>query len=159
MTIPITNDAMLLAVVGADMVKVIDDVSEWLLGQIYQSLLTNVYSYPTGSYERLEDNGGLLGAWKKETIEFVGNYISQQVGFDYTMLDYVAENHQHGNLSEDRRESIPRLVEEGAGYDFGGNATMKREFWSIVEQSLEDGSLDGIVENSFRKRGIVFQRI
>lgn len=155
----IKNDAMLLKTIGNDLVKVIDDVSKWILNQIEQSLISNVYNYPEGDYERLEQNGGLLGAWEKEATQFIGNYITSEVGFDYTRLSYVPSLHQHGNLSEDRRKIIPQLIEEGNGYDFGGNAMMQRQFWYIIEESLTDGSLDNVLENSFRKHGIVFQRI
>jgi len=157
----IKNDAMLLKTIGNDLVKVIDDVSKWILNQIEQSLISNVYNYPEGDYERLEQNGGLLGAWKKDATEFIGNYISVNVGFDPSLLAYVPSLHQHGSLSEDRRQNMPQLIEEAPsdGYDFGGSASIRRPFWDVIEKSLSDGSLDAALESAFTRHGFVWQRM
>jgi hypothetical protein len=158
MSVPITNNEMLLQVIGGDMVKVIDDVSEDILERIKEVVNLNVYElYPEGQYERLGENGGFLGAWEKEAAVLIGNYIESKIGINPSLMTLDPDKHQHGNMAgEDRRPIMAQIIEEGTGYDFGGNASIPRPFWDVVIRMLQDGSFDLFVEASFRKHGIQY---
>jgi len=158
--IPITNDSMLLEVIGADLVLVINDVTDKILDNIKEVVLLNVYEeFPYhGDYVRLWDDGGFLGAWSKSIANFVGNEINAKVGYDWMSMDYNPDEHQHGNPYVDRRENLAHDIEFGVGYDFGGNAWTRRPFWGVVERMVEDGSFDAILESSMTAHGIVFMR-
>ena len=158
--IPINSSEMLLQVLGADMVKVIDDVAKWIVMQIKISIMSNVYNYPPSEdYVRLAEDGGFLGAWEQEATTFAGNYISAKIGMNPDLMDYNPEEYQHGNSGEDRRDRLDEYIAMGSGYDFGGNASMKRDYWSPIEQMVDDGSLDETLEWAFRKNGISFLRV
>ena len=152
---------MLLEVVGDDLVKVINDVTEIVLENIKEVVELNVYSEDPyrGDYQRLRDNGGFLDAWSRDTTKLIGNVIKAEVGYDWGRMKYNPDEHQHGNSVEDRRENLAKYIEEGSDYDFGGNASEARPFWGVVERMFMDGSVDVMLENAMRARGIVFQRI
>jgi len=166
--VPITNDIQLMAAISAEMTKVVDELTDWLLNQVRMSVEANVYSYPEGEYERLRYDGGFIGAWGKEVAKFAGKCIESMVEIDplgalnleeATAMKYVPEKHQHGNsVGDDRREELAQLIESGAGYDIGGNAARSRDFWSPIEQLVNDGSLDTVLENLFSKHGIQFTK-
>lgn len=160
--LPITNDAMLLKIIGNDFVDVIDNTADWLVKRIQESIMNNVYDVPEGDYyQRLGMNGGFLGAWEQEATQFVGNYISVFVGMNPALMTYNADEHQHGNSVEDRREFMDTYIAEGTtgSYDFGGNATIKRDYWSEIIQVVESGELDSQLEKFMSMKGMVWQRI
>ena len=166
--VPITNDAQLIALFSAEMTAIVDEFSGQILEIIKESVRNTVYSETRGDYERLEDNGGFLGAWGKEVAKFAGKYVESLVGIDplgllrlqeATAMKYVPEKHQHGNSAgDDRRANMAEFIATGTGYDFGGNAAMPRDFWSIIEQKVNDGSFDAILESLFSKHGIQFTK-
>jgi len=160
--IPITNDAMLLAIVGEDFKEVIENVATWLVDRIMDSIRDNVYDVPEGNYyQRLGLNGGFLGAWEHEAVEFVGNYVSTKIGMNPALMTWGKEEHQHGNLNDDRREFMDQYIAEGTtgSYDFGGNAALKRDYWSEIISIVESGQLDSQLEKFMSMKGIVWQRI
>lgn len=170
-SIPITNDAMLLAVIGADLQDVVDDTATWLVTRIQDSIMEHVYQEPqspNSSYKRLMWDGGLIGAWGKEATEFVGKYITTTIAMlsddfpkilDATRVEYNPDNLQHGNESVDRSADIAQYIIEGSNWDIGGNATMKRDFWSEIIAVVENGELDSQLERLMSLKGIVWQRI
>lgn len=150
---------MLLQVIGEDLADVIDNVATWLVDRIMDSIRDNVYNYPESEYyERLGLNGGFLGAWEHEAVEFIGNYISVMIGMNPQLMDYNPEKHQHGNSVEDRREFMDTLIATGSEYDFGGNAALKRDYWSEIVRIVESGELDNQLERFMSAKGIVWQR-
>ena len=160
--IPITNDTQLLAAIKFDMTDVIENVADWLVKRIQESIMNNVYDVPEGDYyQRLGMNGGFLGAWEQEATQFVGNYLSVFVGMNPALMTYNADEHQHGNSVEDRREYMDTYIAEGTtgSYDFGGNAAMKRDYWTEIVRVVESGELDGILEKFMTAKGIVWRRI
>jgi hypothetical protein len=151
---------MLLKIIGNDFVDVIENVADWLVKRIQESIMNNVYDVPEGDYyQRLGMNGGFLGAWEQEATQFVGNYVSVFVGMNPALMTYNADEHQHGNSVEDRREFMDTLIASGDGYDFGGNAAMKRDYWTEIVRVVESGELDGILERFMTAKGIVWRRI
>jgi hypothetical protein len=161
MSIPIKSSEMLMQVLNQDMTKVLDAVAEDVLERIKEVVNYNVYELypPSPYYERLGENGGFLGAWKKSFAELVGGCIQSDIEYAPELLYYSPsdEGHHHGNpQGVDRRISLARYVEEGTDYDFGGNAAIPRPFWDVVERMLEDGSFDFFVEAAFRKYGIQY---
>lgn len=157
----ITNNETLIETVGNDLKDVIEDVSTWLLWQIIMTVESNVYNVGSDPifYERLEFDGGFLGAWSRETTQFVGNYISNTIGFDPTRIIYNPKKHQHGNSVKDRHTDMAYLIEHGTGYDFGGNASMRREFWFEIEKIINDGTLDSVLEAKMTQKGIVWLKV
>ena len=158
--VPITNDIQLMAIFSAEMTEIVNELTDWLLTQVQMSVEANVYSYPEGSmYERLGNDGGFLSAWEKEMAKFAASFIESSVGINPLSMVLNAERHQHGNLAgEDRRAEIAELISTGNGYDFGGNAAIPRDFWSPIEQLVNDGSLDVVLENLFTKHGIRYTK-
>ena len=157
---PITNDIALLAIVGGDLTEVVENTAEWLVNRIMDSIRDNVYDVPEGEYyQRLGLNGGFLGAWEHEAVEFVGNYITTKIGMNPALMIYNPEEHQHGNTVEDRREYLDAYIAEGSNYDFGGNAALKRDYWSEIIQVVESGELDNQLERFMTAKGIVWQII
>jgi len=75
------------------------------------------------------------------------------------LMTYNADEHQQGNSVEDRREYMDTYIAEGSNYDFGGNAAMRRDYWSEIVRVVESGELDGILERFMTARGIVWRRI
>jgi hypothetical protein len=157
----ITNDAILMQVLGNDFMRIVDDLSKWLVQQIKMSIWANVYMVGNepSMYERLGEDGGFLGAWENETAKFIGNYVSSKVGMNPDLMDYNPDMHQHGNPSEDRREYMDELIAMGDGYDFGGNAMMRRDYWSTIAEMIDSGELDSVFESIMTKHGIKFERI
>lgn len=157
--IPITNNIALLDVIGRDMEKVIADVVNAIIEIIKKSILENVYDLPKGEeYERLGEYGGFLGAWDAEEIQRVGNLISSRISMNPDLMKYDAEQHQHGNLSEDRRDRMDKIILFGRDYDFGGNASAPRDYWTFVENWIDSGQADFYIERAFNKYGIAFRR-
>ena len=157
---PITNDIDLLRIIGGDFQEVIENVATWLVNRIMDSIRDNVYDVPEGDYyQRLGLNGGFLGAWEHEAVEFVGNYVSTTIGMNPSLMTWGKEEHQHGNTVDDRREYLDSYIAEGSNYDFGGNAAMKRDYWSEIVQVVESGELDNQLERFMSLKGIVWQRI
>jgi len=157
---PITNDAMLMQIIGNDLRKIMDDVTQVILENIKEVVFLNVYEdYPySGDYVRLMDSGGFLDAWSKDTAKFIGNEISARVGYDWARMEYNPDEHQHGNSVLDRRKNLAEYIESGNNYDFGGYAGEARPFWNVVERMLEDGSFDAILEGAFVAHDISFIR-
>jgi len=157
----ITNDAMLINFLSKDFGKVIDDLGKWLVGQVKQSVISNVYMVGNEPvmYQRLENNGGFLGAWEKEATVFAGNYISAKVWMNPDKLTYNEELHQHTNLTGIERRNLDELIMMGDGYDFGGNAALRRDYWSEIQTLVESGEMDSIFEFFMAKHGIKFERI
>jgi hypothetical protein len=155
----ITNDAMLMQIIGEDMKAVIDDMSQWVVERIQDSIFKNVYSYPeTDTYHRLGFDGGFIGAWAKEITEFVGNYISNSISMVPSMMEYNPDEHQHGNSVEDRREIMDDIVMRGREYDFGGAASVPRDYWSEIEAAINSGEFDNQLEKIMTMHGILFMR-
>lgn len=160
--IPITNDSQLLAAIGMDMTDVIDDVAVWLVNRIMESIRDNVYDVaqpPDSPYQRLGLYGGFLGAWQEKASEFVGNYITNTIAMDSELLKYDGDKLQHGNSAVDRTQYMDSLIAEGSGWDLGGNARLRRDYWSEIIQVVENGELDRVLEQAMSRKGIVWQRI
>lgn len=159
---PITNDIDLLRIVGNDLKLVIDDVADWLVKRIQESIMDNVYDIPQPAdspYERLGLNGGFLGAWEAEASSFVGNYITNLIAMDWKLMKYNGENLQHGNEAVDRRQYMDSLIAEGSGWDIGGNAMLARDYWSEIVRIVETGELDSVLERFMTAYGISFMRV
>jgi hypothetical protein len=156
--LPASNDEELMLMIGNDLQKVIEQLADWILGQITMSLMDNVYSFPEGNtYQRLEMDGGVLGSFTKQITDFTGNYVEAKVFSDPNLMVYDPEKHVHGNLAEDRRPEILQDIETGTNYDFGGNSEIPREFWSIIENMVSDGTLDSVFEGIMLQHGISLQ--
>lgn len=166
MSIPITNDAMLMQILGKDFTKIIDELTTWLLEKLEEIIADEVYTPYQGQYERLRKNGGFLGAWYRDVPRFITNYlttgsIESSISFEPSFLELNPEKHQHGNLAgEDRRENLAEYIEEGAtgSYDFGGNAARPRPFWYLIEEIITSGDLDKVFEIKMLQHGIKFQK-
>jgi hypothetical protein len=156
---PATNDFELTVMLGEVFKSVVSDVSDFILQQIQMSILSSVYSYPEGQYERLGMDGGFLGAWTKDISDFAYSYIVSTIAMDATKMIYDSEKHQHGNSVEDRRVEMDVDIAEGTNYDYGGNASIPRDYWTVIDQIVTDGSLDKIVEDSMMAHGLNFVKV
>lgn len=157
----ITNDAMLLKIIGEDLKKVIDDMSQWVVERVQESIFKNVYSYPeTDTYKRLGFDGGFIGAWAKEVTDLVGNIITNNISMVPSMMEYNPDEHQHGNSVEDRREYMDKFIAEAntGSYDFGGAASVRRDYWTEVENAINNGEFDNQLEKIMVLHGISFIR-
>lgn len=152
----VTNDILLMQSLAKDVQKIIDEVAEYVLGQVIMSVNEEVYGFAEGKYERLGFNGGFIGSWQKEVAKIVGNHISSLVSSDPSRMVYNSEKFQHGNEVVDRRSQMAELIASGDGYDFGGAAAVPRDFWSTIEEMVNDGSLDKVIEGAFTRHGIKF---
>jgi len=149
------NDIELMEAIGRDVQKVIDQLADWILGQITMSLLDNVYSFPEGNtYQRLEMDGGVLGSFTKEVNNFAGGFVEAKVFSDPSRMIWDGGMHQHGNSNTDRREEVLQDIETGTNFDFGGNAAIPRPFWAIIENMVSDGTLDSVFESLMLQNGI-----
>ena len=124
-------------------------------------MLDNVYSWPEKltepKYHRLWKDGGVLGSFTKEISAFAGNYVEAKVFSDPNLMIYNPEEHQHGDsVGTDRRENVLQYIEEGTDFDFGGNAQFPRHFWGVIENMLNDGTLDSVFESLMAQNGINF---
>lgn len=152
----VTNDILLMQALAKDIQKIIDEVAEYVLGQVIMSVNEEVYGFAEGKYERLGFNGGFIGSWQKEVANIVGNHIFSMVSSDPSRMTYNSEKFQHGNDVVDRRSQMAELIASGDGYDFGGAAAIPRDFWSTIEEMVNDGSLDKVIEGAFSRHGIKF---
>ena len=157
------NDMELEMIVLLDMAKVVEDLSKWILYQITMSVKEEVYGWDEGEYDRLEMDGGFLGAWKTFGTKLIEKYVEAKVGIDPWSMYYSSddEGNHHGNESVDRRRDLADYIREGTnydGYEDGNAAAYPRDFWSPIEQMVLDGSMDEALENIFRKYGISFRK-
>ncbi len=160
--VDINDDIQFMDIIGDVMTEVIDDVASWLLQKIQDTVQEEVYdAYPKGKmYKRLGKSGGFLGAWEKNTQKIVADYIESNIGFAPDRMIYDPEEHQHGSIVDgDRRKQMVDLIQSGSGYDFGGNAAEERPFWNLIEEVVQDGSLDFEIERAMTKRGLSWERI
>jgi len=157
----ITNDAMLIQILGDAMSRVIDDLKQDFVEIIKKSIEENVYNpYPEGpNYDRLYENGGFLGAWTADETKRFGNMITARVDMNPELLSPPGDGHHHGNPYVDRRNEMDRIIMEGTDWDIGGAARIPRDYWTFVEQWIETGQADWYLERAMTKHGICFQRI
>ena len=159
MVLPASNDEALMLMIGADIQKIIDQLADWILGQITMSLLDNVYSFPEGRmYQRLEMDGGVLGSFTKEISDFAVNYVEAKVFSDPSRMIYDGGMHEHGNSNTDRREEVLEDIEKGINYDFGSNASEMRPFWQPILDLVDSGELNSVFEAMMSQSGINFIR-
>ena len=136
--------------------QVIDDVTGLALLKIKEIVKKKVYdAYMPTSYERLGENGGLLGAWVGG-IDASGGKIEGYVEHEPQMMDYVPEKLQHGNLAEgDMRDYIAMYIEQG---DVHGDAGA-RPFWDFFVENVGTHLLDTWIRQAFVRHGLSGRRL
>jgi hypothetical protein len=153
---PASNDAELIKMISKDIEKCTDSLGQFALNQIIQSVWSEVYSYiGSGKYHRQGMKGGFIGSWKKKTTPFNGTEITSEIASDPTSMVLDEDNFIHGSKSGgDRRADLPRLIQEGLGYDW--NFSLSRDYWTLIEDMTSNGVFDQVFEAEMHKRGIIW---
>jgi hypothetical protein len=151
------NDTSLMLAIYADMENVFEDASNQVTERVRDFVEEAVYNpFSQGKYKRLGMNGGFLGSWRNSKLENIASLsLAYEIYSDPNLMVYDPILFQHGNMFEDRRDIMDEAIEEGTDYDFDETAaSIKRDYWSLVLNMLEDGSMDKIIKESFYKSGI-----
>jgi len=162
----IESDDQLMAVLRAEFISIIDVVTMKLLDKLSgdSGLLEQiVYSpYNPSEYSRQGRTGGLLGEWDKTNAIANGNIISSEITEYPDRLNHDPEDFIHGSnyskLGDDIREVLSEIVFEGKSGPFWGEGFWRspRDAWTPFIALLDDGTVDKMLENEFRIRGIKY---
>jgi len=162
MSVPIKSSEMLMQVIGDDMTEVVDDLINWLLEELQKSIEEVVYNAGTPTvYSRQRYDGGLIGSFlKKDTIRTM-NVIESGIEQDPTTMNVDPDNYIHGSHDweiEDVREFITDWIIGGDSGNLFGNGYWRapRDFWTPIENMVNDGSLDNAFEMFMTKHGIQY---
>jgi hypothetical protein len=156
------NETELLAMMSKDFLKIVEETSQYTLDQTEKEIELTVYnSFPESPwYKRLERHGGYLGSWVQDTVLTAPDEIEGSVQSDPSLMVLDEQNYIHGSsFFGDQRSEMTENIVTGKNYDWGGNASISRDFWSDVETMVTNGSLDAVFENGMRKRNINFIKI
>ena len=161
---PITNDAMLLLIIGEDLKVIIDELAKWLLEELQKSIEGVVYGAGNPSvYQRQRYDGGLIGSFLKKDTNRVASLIESGIEQDPTNMNVDPENYIHGSLDwemDDVRELLTDWIIGGDSGNRFGNGFWRapRDFWTPIESMISDGRLDATFERLMTAHGIVFTR-
>ena len=151
----ITNQADLERVFREVCIQVIDEVTDMALLRIKEVVGEKVYAvYTPTTYERLGEDGGLLGAWAGG-MEISKDKIEGYVEHEPKMMIYDYVNKHHGSKSEgDLRDYIAQYVEIG---NVEGDAGA-RPFWDFFVQEVGTQLLDTWIKQAFARHGFSARR-
>ena len=125
--------------------KIIDELNIQIATQKI-GLNSNSFYEPTGEF---------YSAWKSEINSRLGEYMSGQVGFDYSTLSLDMDNFTHGsNYGGDVREFMPDIIFGGrSGGLFGeGFWTQERDAWTPTVEKI-NASFSMWLREGFAKAG------
>lgn len=168
----IDNDEQLTQILILEMTSIVNIITDQLLEKLIgeSGLIRKIVYDPykpadieDNGYQRLMENGGLLGEWDKKTRVVRNNIASEITDYPNTMIVSPGE-FVHGSLywkKDDIRDMLAAIVAEGLSGDFFGDGFWKlpRDFWSPLVAMLGNGTIDSIIEKEFKARGIVYIKI
>jgi hypothetical protein len=172
---PIMNDQELNAIVLNDLNDIVDEIIRRIYDRDNQttsniSLLDEmqdeVYNAGTPSfYQRQPFAESLMGSFDKEKTATIGQEIIGEIFQDYSRMSNKPDEYVHGSHTKkfppDVREFIAQMVIEGSSGPLFGTSGFwldKRDFWSPIDNLVNNGGLDKFIEEAFNKRGIIWKK-
>lgn len=151
----IMNEADLEATLSNIARDVIYEVTEKTYDRLQEIIQEKVYdAHIPNWYARLEDDGGLKGAWVYN-VEGGKKTVTGEVKHMPMLMIYNPENYQHGSYAfGDVRDSVASYIEAGFGWGVG-----RRPFWATMIEELDRGSLDRWIMDGFKKRGLKIRKV
>ena len=134
--------------------EVIEDVTLEAFRELKKVIERKVYDvYDPYLYERLGENGGLLGAWGNDIV-VKKNGSTGIIEYEPDLMIYNPDKAQHGNYKwGDLRDNIAEYVEKG--YSRGVGA---RPFWDFFVQEVGTQLLDTWIKQAFARHGFSARR-
>ena len=166
---PWLNDEETNAALLTDFAGIMYNVGEKLLLKIIESMEETVYGAGTPSwYPRLRMDGGLEYSFYHDKAVVSGQEINSDVLQDPMRMENDPDNYIHGsndykypkgsdNLVTDVREWLTEWIIEGkSGPKFGtdGFWNKPRDFWQPIEDYINSGEADEIIEQIMNDMGI-----
>jgi hypothetical protein len=154
--VDIDNDMALEAVLMGELDVIMKESSDEIVEEIKKNIQEVVYNpFDPVAYDRLGENGGLLGSWLKlKTDDSIRN-IEYTIYSEPSLMAYNPENFQHGSLYADYisdvRESLIDIIingKSGPYFDFGKEPHWwkePRDFWTPSVENTKASFLNNFI--------------
>lgn len=157
----------LVSLMLLQMQPVIDMVLDLVLEELKDQIDKKVYdAFSPEGYDRLGDSGGLRSLWDNDNSRIIGRKVVGEITEYPEDLGWNPEKDhwQHGShhwIKSDIRDILSRIVIEGKSGDMFGEGVWRepRDFWTPLQNMLDNGKLDEFIQESFTKYKINFVRI
>ena len=160
---PIKNDPEFDLTLQKDFMDIVNELVDEILKEIQDSMIREVYSPWSPTYQRLFDNGGLFDSYIKigaqGSSNIAGYTVEGKVDQDPMRMINDPAHFVHGSFNyetDDVRSFLTELVVEGkSGPMFGdGFWTRPRDFYQPVIDWLDNGNFDKKVRQKMMSRGM-----